>query len=87
MYMQDKSTLIIQDDSGIPYRYFNSEQWSLALYGTYRYPQKLKDLPYPPHQPSLTRAYELKCYPLPFNFGYGVKRGKGKSNLLLAVKK
>jgi hypothetical protein len=81
-----RSNVIVQDDSGIPYRYFDSQGWTLSLFGTYVYPKPLKEIPNPPYQPELAKGYRERSMPLPFNFGYGVARGKGMSNLLLAVK-
>jgi len=83
----NKSAIIIEDDSGIPYSYFKSDTWNTRLFGAYNYPQKLRDLPNPPRQEALAAAFLAGHDPIPFNFGYGVKRGKGKSNLLLAIKR
>ncbi len=85
-FMRDRSDVILQDDSGIPYRYFERSAWNITLFGNYTHPRSLKDLPNPPHQPDLAREYARGASPLPFNFGYGVLTGKGKSNLLRAVK-
>jgi hypothetical protein len=86
-WILESSDTIIQDDSGIPYRYFDAAQWNTRLFGRYIYPKKLKDLQNPDHQPDLTKAYRESGEPLSFNFGYGVLIGKEKSNLLLARRK
>ncbi len=82
----DRSDIIVQDDSAIPYRYFDPEQWDILLFGSFAAPVPLSDLPNPPQQPDLAYAYSVKSAPLPFNFGYGVWLGRGKSNLLRAVR-
>lgn len=85
-YIMNISDIIVQDDSGIPFRYFSKRTWNISLFGTYTSPRSLKDLPDPPAQPDLAKAYKERTAPLPFNFGYGVLTGKGMSNLLLATK-
>ncbi|HPV96814.1 MAG TPA: hypothetical protein PLZ78_03195 [Spirochaetota bacterium] len=86
-YILEHSATVIQDDSGMPFRLFDRADWDARLFGTYTRPRRLKDLQNPPNQPDLTLAYNRKSEPLPFNFGYGVLTGKGKSNLLLAVRR
>ncbi|MBP7604883.1 MAG: hypothetical protein KBA15_13205 [Spirochaetes bacterium] len=86
-YILEHSSTVIQDDSGMPFRLFDRDNWDARLFGTYTRPRKLKDLQNPPDQPDLALAYSRKSEPLPFSFGYGVLTGKGKSNLLLAVRK
>ena len=39
----DRSQLILQDDSGVPYRMFD-ESWKLDLYGNYTRPVALKGM-------------------------------------------
>jgi len=33
-----KSAAVLQDDSGIPYRYFDAANWRVQLYGNYEKP-------------------------------------------------
>ena len=64
-----KSRFILQDDTGIPYKYFNPESWDVTLYGTYGKPvQDFKGV----EQPDLRAAYEDKSRvkPMPFSLGY-----------------
>jgi hypothetical protein len=72
---------IIQDDTGLPYRYLNQPPWQVKLYG--RYSKPVKALRYG-YQADLEGAYESKgdLRELPFPFGYHW-RGK-KSGLLIA---
>lgn len=76
------SAAVLQDDSGIPYRFFGS-QWRVQLFGAY-------DRPYGSFkwlaQADLKRAYETQNpAPLGFRIGYGYS--KAPSNLMLAVRK
>ncbi|MDD5570325.1 MAG: hypothetical protein PHD97_04120 [Bacteroidales bacterium] len=75
----NKSKYILQDDSGIAFRFFDKETWNIQLYGTYTEPIKLfkKNL-----EEDLKEAYTENSKPLDFRIGYG-----RKSNLLLARKK
>jgi hypothetical protein len=67
-FLLQNSDLILEDDSGIPFRYFSDDQWTLQLYGHYAGPITLfKEFP----QPNLSRAYtEANPPPLGFSFGY-----------------
>lgn len=78
-----RSAAILQDDSGIPFRYFQQPQWVVQLYGQY-------DRPYGSfrylEQPALRAAYAAPgVKPLTFRIGYGF--GKVPSNLLLATRR
>jgi hypothetical protein len=74
------SAAILQDDSGIPYRYFEPELWKVQLYGVYRRPYgSFRWL----EQPDLRRAYKVAgAKPLSLHMGYGFS--KIVSNLLVA---
>jgi hypothetical protein len=66
----DRSTLIVEDDSGIPVRFFDPAQWSVSAYGRYLGPIQLFLKDHPP-QPLLHQMYERNpTVPLPFSFGY-----------------
>jgi hypothetical protein len=71
---------VIQDDTGLPYRYLNHPPWHVKLYG--RYTKPIKALRYG-YQADLESAYEsVRALPeLPFPFGYHW-RGK-KSGILV----
>jgi hypothetical protein len=72
---------VLQDDTGIPFRYLNQAPWQVRLYGRYNKP--IKALRYG-HQTDLEGAYKAKSDlpDLPFPFGYHW-RGK-QSGLLVA---
>lgn len=78
----DNSAAVLQDDSGIPYRMFDSSRWKLQLYGDYDHPYgSFKYM----EQVDLREAYHQPgTKPLPMHIGYGYR--KITSNLLLARK-
>jgi hypothetical protein len=86
-YIQERSDIILQDDTGVPFRAFDKNLWDIRLFGEYTRSFTLKDLKNPPAQPELAAEYKLNKSPLPFSFGYGVLKGKGYSNLMVAVKR
>ncbi len=86
-FVLERSDLIVQDDSGLPYRLFDAEIWEEHLFGTYTRIPPLGGIPNPPQQPLLARRFRERSEPLAFPYGYGVLQGKGKSNLMLFVKK
>lgn len=76
------SVAVLQDDSGIPYRFFTAAPWAVQLYGAYERPYgSFRWL----QQPDLRRAY-LSPGPKPLSFRIGYGYGKVPSNLLLARK-
>jgi len=73
------SGAILQDDSGIPYKYFQPDAWKVQLYGDYIRPYgSFRWL----EQPDLRKAYATGAKPLSLHLGYGYLRIT--SNLLLA---
>ncbi|MEO5926230.1 MAG: hypothetical protein ABIR70_20585 [Bryobacteraceae bacterium] len=75
------SAAVLQDDSGIPYRYFQTADWKTQLYGEYVRPYGSFR---PLEQPDLRLAYGAGAKPLSLHVGYGYL--KIASNLLLAQK-
>lgn len=80
-----KSKYLLQDDTGIPYRYFDPKIWNTKLYGTYVKP--IADFKGMQMQPELKKVYadSTKVFPLPFNIGYHWR--DKKDNLMYAEKK
>jgi hypothetical protein len=64
-----KSQFILQDDTGIPFRYFKEKNWEIHLYGQYAKP--IKDFS-GMEQQDLKAAYQdkNKIKRLPFHLGY-----------------
>jgi hypothetical protein len=75
---------VLEDDSGIPYKYFPDSLWNVTLYGKYTKP--VADFNYG-FQTDLDRAFVSgkNVKPLPFNIGY--HWNDGYSNLILAIRK
>jgi hypothetical protein len=77
------SAFLLQDDSGIAYRFFDKNVWDIKLYGTYSAPIKEFAKQY---EKELAQAFKSpKAPPLPFALGYNSRTGG--VNLLLATKK
>ena len=82
-YLLTHSKVILQDDSGIPYRYFNRNKWDIQFYGRYigPIPRFLKN-----GQLDLNKDNNA-AHPtyLPFSFGYQWK--PSQSSLIVATPK
>lgn len=80
------SMVVLQDDSGIPVKYFKEEKWNRTLFGTYDKPINLFASRY---QSDLRLLYDsldkAKVKPLPFGIGYDYKQNE--SNLMLFSRK
>jgi hypothetical protein len=76
------SAHILQDDSGLPFRYFHEDAWKVQLYGDYEKPYgSFRWL----EQKDLRKAYEeAEVKPLSLHIGYGYQRIT--SNLLYATR-
>ncbi len=81
-FLLGHSASVLQDDSGIPYRYFLNPSWHVTLYGNYTKP--ITDFKWG-DQPDLLKAYQIAgaARPMPFKTGYGTKE---MANLLFAVR-
>jgi hypothetical protein len=83
----DVSKLVLQDDTGMPLRYFASDKWTVRYYGKYQKPISLFANRF---QPDLFRAYNgdsaaARVHPLDFRMGYNYY--EALTNLQLAEKK
>ncbi|MGA2824083.1 MAG: hypothetical protein ABSE72_11220 [Bacteroidales bacterium] len=83
-YLLDQESSILQDDSGIPFRFFKPSIWTVKLFGTYT---QTIDLFKYKFQPDLQSAYEKQetKHGVPFRIGYNIKFNE--TNLLFAKKK
>jgi hypothetical protein len=82
-FILKQSTLVLQDDSGIPMSYFDSSKWELKPFGNYVGPIPLFRNRYQASLARLFRASGRKG----IDFGVGYQWRRNSSNLLLAVKK
>jgi hypothetical protein len=78
-----KSALVVEDDSGIPYHYFDAAHWDVRLYGKYTEPIALFKMW---KQDDLKAAFEARKERQPLDFGIGY-RHPGESNLLVTVRR
>lgn len=79
-----KSSDVLQDDSGIPVKYFDRSKWNLKFYGSYTQPIALFQEEY---QPNLKSIYQNKSSVKPLTFGIGYRYRVNDSNLMLATGK
>ena len=77
------SANLLQDDTGVPVSYLNSDTWHLQPFGTYDRPIGLFRRNYQSKLKDLYKGGE----PAPIEFGVGYKWRLNQSNLLLAVKR
>jgi hypothetical protein len=79
----EKSISILQDDSGIAFRYFDKTVWDIHLYGKYQRPGKEFSWI---NETDLAKAYtDPSVKPVPFTLGYNWRTQA--INLLYAVRK
>lgn len=77
------SNAILQDDSGIPFRYFDQNQWSIRYFGNYEAPIEL----FAKHAQSDLRAAYAANPKTPLPFGSGYHYDAWNANLILATKR
>ena len=67
-FVLDQSRCVLQEDSGIPFRYFDPSVWALQFYGTYSEPKWISKHYY---QADLAKIYQTgrNIKPLPFGIG------------------
>ena len=82
-YLLRVSASILQDDSGIPFRYFTPESWTLRFFGSYTGPIDLFKNYY---QPDL-RQYYAASYPKPLTFPFGYQWNPHDATLILAARR
>lgn len=82
-FLTRTSSLILQDDSGLPFRSFLPGEWQIELFGVYTDPLPVFRLG---RDPRLDEAYHsgMRSGPLAFGAGYHVQ--PDDANLLLAVR-
>jgi hypothetical protein len=79
----NSSELVLEDDSGIPIRYFTPDNWTLRFFGTYTGPIELfKNF----YQPDLRQYYQASS-PKTLTFSFGYQWNRHNSTLVLAVRK
>jgi len=82
-FLLQESRAILQDDSGIPIRFFPPGTWNVTFFGSY---SGTLDLFAKYFQTDLSEIYRSGLPIAPLDFGTGYKWKVGESNLMLAVK-
>jgi hypothetical protein len=82
-FLLDHTTAMVQDDSGIPVKFFDQEAWDLHPFGRYTAPIRI----FSRYSQARLREAFHRGHATPLNFGVGYKWRPHESNLLLATKK
>jgi hypothetical protein len=82
-FLLKQAISVLQDDSGIPLRFFRDGNWRLWLFGTY---SGTLDIFTKYYQSDLQAAFATPGAAISLPFGTGYKWRLGESNLMLAVK-
>jgi hypothetical protein len=82
-FILNRSKYVLQDDSGIPVRYFEEAKWTRQFYGSYIKPIDLFAVRY---QPDLRQIYQNNPNIKSLGFGIGYKFDRD-ANLMLAISK
>ncbi|HEX2842824.1 hypothetical protein [Hyphomicrobium sp.] len=81
-FLLENTSTLVQDDSGIPVRFFDEKEWQLSAFGRYMNPLGLFPGTYQPKM----RDMFAKGRAEPLDFGVGYRWRPNESNLLLAVR-
>jgi hypothetical protein len=82
-FLLERTRALVQDDTGIPVRYFKPDEWRLRPFGTYLRP--ISVFGSYTYQKGLIDVYRRTKAP-PLDFGVGYRWRPHESNLLLALK-
>lgn len=83
-FVMNQSQVILQDDSGIPYKYYDQGKWEIRLHGDYSAPIPL----FTKHsQSDLRAAYQSIGGGPSIPFGSGYHTRPREANLMIAVKR
>lgn len=79
-FLLARSQLIVQDDSGIPLRFFDGQKWTIRFCGQYLGPiETFKQY----YQPDLADAYAHTAAPAPLPFGFGYQWQPNRSAVMI----
>ena len=80
-YIVDHSDVVVEDDLGVPVRFFKPDEWQLMAFGNYVAPLGIFPHTY---QPMLHDLYRKRTAALDFGIGYRWR--PSESNVLLAIR-
>ena len=81
-FLLEHASAIVQDDTGVPVRYFKREDWEVRPYGRYLGPIPLF---YGRYQSQMAELFK-KGHSTPIDFGVGYRWRPNESNLIIATK-
>jgi hypothetical protein len=81
-FLLNQSDVIVQDDSGIPLRFFDDQNWTIRYCGHYVGPIKVFRQYW---QPDLATAYG-RVFPAPLPFSFGYQWQPNRSDLMIAAR-
>ena len=84
-WLLESADLVLQGDSGLPYRAFDQQRWKVELYGNYVTAAYFPGIGLN-HQRDLAAAYVFERKPLYFHYGYGLLTRARTSNIQIARK-
>ena len=80
-YILQNSNLVLQDDTGVPFRDFETSKWHVQLFGAYSHP----DPPFQrEYQRDLAKAFQANASVRELGFSLGYGAGRRPSLLMLA---
>jgi hypothetical protein len=82
-FLLTRSVTLVQDDSGVPVRFFEANGWTLRPHGRYRGPIRLFGSRYQSQLKELFRQGPSS----PLAFGIGYRWRANESNLIVGVRK
>jgi hypothetical protein len=80
-YILENSNLVLQDDTGVPFRDFEASKWDVQLFGAYSHPDRPFQREY---QRDLAKAFQAKANVRELGFSLGYGAGRRSSSLMLA---
>jgi hypothetical protein len=80
-FILQHSNLILQDDTGVPFRQLEALNWDVQLFGKYSRPDRPFQREY---QPDLAKAFDVKASVRQLGFSLGYGAGRRPSSLMLA---
>jgi hypothetical protein len=82
-FLLDHASMVVQDDSGIPLKFFDASKWELEPFGNYVPPISIFSRNY---QPKMAQLFVREKAPK-INFGIGYRHSPGQSSILVAIRK
>ena len=80
-YILENSNLVLQDDTGVPFRFFRNAEWQVSLFGAYSRPDRPFRREY---QPDLAEAFHAPANVRQLGFSLGYGAGRRPSSMMLA---